>query len=80
VYIDRKKRDVYAQDGRWSVDRLLIATGSKLSCRGSGNDLEAVISFRDIVDVNRMLSYSRSHSKAVSWRGLLGLEAANGLC
>jgi len=42
--------------------------------------LAGVISFRDIVDVNKMLSYSRSHNKAVVLGGgLLGLEAANGL-
>jgi nitrite reductase (NADH) large subunit len=82
VYIDRKKRDVYAQDGTVAgYDRLLIATGSKaVMPEVPGNDLEGVISFRDIVDVNRMLSYSRSHSKAVVLGGgLLGLEAANGL-
>ncbi|MGZ5056163.1 MAG: NAD(P)/FAD-dependent oxidoreductase [Methylobacter sp.] len=82
VYIDRKKRDVYAQDGTVvGYDRLLIATGSKaVMPEVPGKDLEGVISFRDIVDVNKMLSYSRSHSKAVVLGGgLLGLEAANGL-
>ncbi len=82
VYIDRKKRDVYAQDGTVAgYDRLLIATGSKAVMPPvPGNDLEGVISFRDIFDVNKMLSYSRSHKKAVVLGGgLLGLEAANGL-
>ena len=82
VYIDRKKRDVYAQDGTVAgYDRLLIATGSKAVIpEVPGNDLAGVISFRDIVDVNKMLSYSRSHNKAVVLGGgLLGLEAANGL-
>lgn len=82
VYIDRKKRNVYAQDGTVAgYDRLLIATGSKAVMPiVPGNDLEGVISFRDIVDVNKMLSYSRSHKKAVVLGGgLLGLEAANGL-
>ncbi len=82
VYIDRKKRDVYAQDGTVAgYDRLLIATGSKAVIpEVQGNDLAGVISFRDIVDVNKMLSYSRSHNKAVVLGGgLLGLEAANGL-
>jgi nitrite reductase (NADH) large subunit len=46
----------------------------------AGNDLDGVISFRDIFDVNKMLSYSQSHQKAVVLGGgLLGLEAANGL-
>ncbi len=82
VYIDRKSKDVYAQDGTVAgYDRLLIATGSKAVIPDiQGNDLEGVISFRDIVDVNKMLSYSRSHKKAVVLGGgLLGLEAANGL-
>ena len=82
VYIDRKKRDVYAQDGTVAgYDRLLIATGSKPVIPPiPGNDLEGVISFRDIFDVNKMLTYSRSHKKAVVLGGgLLGLEAANGL-
>ncbi|MFI3185455.1 MAG: FAD-dependent oxidoreductase [Methylococcaceae bacterium] len=82
VCIDRKKRDVYAQDGTVaSYDRLLIATGSKAVIPDvPGNNLEGVISFRDIFDVNKMLGYSRSHKKAVVLGGgLLGLEAANGL-
>jgi nitrite reductase (NADH) large subunit len=82
VCIDRKKKDVYAQDGTVvNYDKLLIATGSKAVIADiPGNDLEGVISFRDIFDVNKMLSYSRSHHKAVVLGGgLLGLEAANGL-
>jgi len=82
VYIDRKKKNVYAQDGTVvGYDRLLIATGSKaVMPQVPGNDLKGVISFRDIVDVNKMLSYSHSHSKAVVLGGgLLGLEAASGL-
>ncbi len=82
VCIDRKKKDVYAQDGTVAgYDRLLIATGSKAVIPElPGNKMEGVISFRDIFDVNKMLSYSRSHKKAVVLGGgLLGLEAANGL-
>jgi len=82
VRIDRVNRKVYAQDGTSAAyDRLLIATGSKPVVPAiPGNDLEGVISFRDIFDVNRMLTYSRSHNKAVVLGGgLLGLEAANGL-
>ncbi|TAN71136.1 MAG: NAD(P)/FAD-dependent oxidoreductase [Methylobacter sp.] len=80
--IDRKNRAVYAQDGTIAgYERLLIATGSKAVIpQIPGNDLDGVISFRDIVDVNKMLAYSRSHKKAVVLGGgLLGLEAANGL-
>jgi nitrite reductase (NADH) large subunit len=82
VRIDRTARKVYAQDGTCAdYDRLLIATGSKAVIPPiPGNDLEGVISFRDIFDVNRMLSYCRTHKKAVVLGGgLLGLEAANGL-
>ena len=82
IRIDRAARKVYAQDGTCAgYDRLLIATGSKAVIPPiPGNDLEGVISFRDIFDVNRMLAYSRSHKKAVVLGGgLLGLEAANGL-
>ena len=82
VKIDRVARTVIAQDGtRAAYDRLLIATGSKPVVPAiPGNDLEGVISFRDIFDVNRMLAYSKSHHKAVVLGGgLLGLEAANGL-
>ncbi len=82
VRIDRITRKVYAQDGTSATyDRLLIATGSRPVIPAiSGNDLKGVISFRDIVDVNRMLTYSKSHKKAVVLGGgLLGLEAANGL-
>ncbi len=82
VSIERGHRQVIAQDGTTaSYDRLLIATGSKAVIPDvTGNDLEGVISFRDIFDVNKMLSYSRSHKKAVVLGGgLLGLEAANGL-
>jgi nitrite reductase (NADH) large subunit len=82
VCIDRKKKDVYVQDGTVAnYDRLLIATGSKsVILQIPGNDLEGVICFRDIFDVNKMLAYSRSHKKAVVLGGgLLGLEAANGL-
>jgi nitrite reductase (NADH) large subunit len=82
VRIDRITRKVYAQDGTSAgYDRLLIATGSRPVIPAiPGNDLEGVISFRDIVDVNKMLSYSKSHNKAVVLGGgLLGLEAANGL-
>ncbi len=82
VKIDRVARRVYAQDGTSAAyDRLLIASGSKPVVPAiPGNDLEGVISFRDIFDVNRMLAYSKSHHKAVVLGGgLLGLEAANGL-
>lgn len=80
--IERGFKKVIAVDGTTaSYDRLLIATGSKaIFPKVEGNDLDGVISFRDIVDVNKMLDYSRKYKKAiVLGGGLLGLEAANGL-
>jgi nitrite reductase [NAD(P)H] large subunit len=82
VEINRSNKCVIAKDGtRATYDRLLIATGSKpVIPEIPGTDLEGVISFRDIFDVNTMLEYSRSHKQAiVLGGGLLGLEAANGL-
>lgn len=80
--IERGFKKVIAVDGTTaSYDRLLIATGSKaIFPKVEGNNLNGVISFRDIVDVNKMLDYSRKYKKAiVLGGGLLGLEAANGL-
>ena len=46
----------------------------------AGRELEGVISFRDINDVNTMIETAKTHKKAVViGGGLLGLEAANGL-
>jgi len=82
VEINRSRKCVIAKDGTQAdYDRLLIATGSKPVIPDiPGKNLQGVISFRDIFDVNTMLEYSRSHKKAiVLGGGLLGLEAANGL-
>ena len=80
--IDRQLKVVTAKDGTEAAyDRLLIATGSNpFILPIPGNDLEGVIAFRDIYDVNKMLSYSETKQHAVVLGGgLLGLEAANGL-
>lgn len=80
--IERGKSKVIAQDGTCAdYDRLLIATGSKPMVPDvPGKHLAGVIGFREIADVNTMLSYCQSHSKAVVLGGgLLGLEAAHGL-
>jgi len=82
VRIVRGLRKVVAQDGTIAeYDRLLIATGSKPVIPDiPGTDLTGVIGFRDILDVNTMLAYTKSHKNAVVLGGgLLGLEAANGL-
>ncbi len=80
--INRRQRKVIATDGTEAFyDRALIATGSTpFILPIPGNDLEGVISFRDIHDVHRMLDTSKKHKHAVViGGGLLGLEAANGL-
>jgi len=82
VEINRARRCVIAADGtRADYDRLLIATGSNpFILPVPGNDLDGVLAFRDVNDVERMLNYSDSHEHAVVLGGgLLGLEAANGL-
>jgi nitrite reductase (NADH) large subunit len=80
--IDRRRRVVVAESGREiAYDRLLLATGSKpFILPVAGSDLEGVVAFRDIGDVNAMLEASKKHRHAVViGGGLLGLEAANGL-
>ena len=82
VEIDRVKQVVIADDGtRSSYDRLILATGSNpVMLPIIGIELEGVISFRDINDVNVMIETAKTHKKAiVIGGGLLGLEAANGL-
>lgn len=82
VKIDRRQRRVSAEDGTQAdYDRLLLATGSTPALLSvPGKELEGVIGFRDIHDVERMLSCARQHRHAVViGGGLLGLEAANGL-
>ncbi|HSH73842.1 MAG TPA: nitrite reductase large subunit NirB [Methylophilaceae bacterium] len=80
--IDRKNRVVYSADGTSAeYDRLLLATGSKpFMLPVPGADLQGVIGFRDIKDVDIMIDTAGKHPKAVViGAGLLGLEAANGL-
>ena len=80
--IDRNKQQVHADDGTVAdYDRLIIATGSvPVMLDILGHDLDGVISFRDINDVNIMIETAKTHKNAiVIGGGLLGLEAANGL-
>lgn len=82
VRIDRRYRVVTAEDGTEArYDRLLLATGSRpVILPIPGHDLPGVIGFRDIRDVEAMLSAAQSYRHAVViGGGLLGLEAANGL-
>ena len=82
VKIDRKNRWVEGDDGSHTeYDRLLLATGSKpFMLPVPGADLDGVIGFRDIADVDKMIDASARFKHAVViGGGLLGLEAANGL-
>ncbi len=82
VAIDRGRRRVIAEDGSEAeYDRLILATGSKpFVIPVPGTDLDGVLTFRDIHDVQRMIEAAQRHKKAlVIGGGLLGLEAANGL-
>ncbi len=82
VKVDRRNKVVYAADGTEApYDRLLLATGSNpFIIPVPGKELKGVIAFRDISDVDTMLSAASNHEHAiVIGGGLLGLEAANGL-
>ena len=82
VAVNRARRVVQADDGTEApYDRLLLATGSNpFILPVPGSDLDGVIAFRDIGDVNRMIEASSRYRHAVViGGGLLGLEAANGL-
>ncbi|HUX63103.1 nitrite reductase large subunit NirB [Sulfuricella sp.] len=80
--IDRQRRTVETEDGTVAeYDRLLLATGSNpVMLPVPGCELQGVVSFRDIRDVDAMLEASTRYKHAVViGGGLLGLEAANGL-
>ncbi|HEY9572811.1 MAG TPA: nitrite reductase large subunit NirB [Pusillimonas sp.] len=80
--INRARKEVSTDDGKTaSYDRLLLATGSKpFMLPVPGANLEGVITFRDIRDVNLMIEAAgRLKNAVVIGGGLLGLEAANGL-
>ncbi len=80
--IDRVNRRVQTESGdSIGYDRLLIATGSSpFIIPIPGSQLEGVIGFRDIKDVDTMLETAGRYEHAVViGGGLLGLEAANGL-
>ncbi len=82
VAIDRQRRIVRARSGlEVAYDRLLLATGSSpFIVPVPGAQLDGVVGFRDLDDVDRMLAAARRGGSAVViGGGLLGLEAANGL-
>ncbi len=88
VGIDREKQVVVAKSGRTEpYDRLLIATGSDpFIIPVPGKDLDGVVTFRDLDDVDKMLAAAEAGGPdgkpgraVVIGGGLLGLEAAHGL-
>src|SRR5262245_11178026 len=82
VRIDRARRRAIAKSGlEVPYDRLILATGSNpIMLPLPGKDLQGVVSYRDIADVDRMIAASREFKSAVViGGGLLGLEAAYGL-
>lgn len=82
IAIDRRHRVVTGTHGtQRPYDVLLLATGSDpVVLPLPGANLPGVITFRNVADVNAMLSACRSGGRAVViGGGLLGLEAAYGL-
>ncbi|MFZ1991100.1 MAG: nitrite reductase large subunit NirB [Alphaproteobacteria bacterium] len=80
--IDRARKRVIAADGtEASYDKLLLATGSNpIVLPLPGANLAGVLAYRDLDDVNKMLSAAERGGRAVViGGGLLGLEAAAGL-
>jgi len=80
--IDRAAKIVKSANGiEAAYDKLLIATGSEpFIIPVPGKDLDGVISFRDMKDVNVMEeAISQYKNAVVIGGGLLGLEAAYGL-
>ncbi|QDL91428.1 NAD(P)/FAD-dependent oxidoreductase [Paroceanicella profunda] len=80
--IDRARKVVLSAGGETPYDKLLIATGSNpFIIPVPGHDLPGVMAYRDLDDVERMLSAAQAGGAraVVIGGGLLGLEAAAGL-
>ncbi len=80
--IDREARIVRSVNGiEAAYDQLVIATGSTpFIIPLPGHDLDGVLTYRDLDDVECMLKVARDGGRAVViGGGLLGLEAAAGL-
>lgn len=80
--IDRNARKVTTASGKaFPYDTLVLATGARPAPLGvDGEDLDGVLSFRDLRDTRRLIELSKRHGRAVViGGGFLGLEAAEGL-
>jgi len=82
IAINRDDRKVISRAGTVAeFDRLIVATGSlPFIIPVPGHDLDGVLTYRDLDDVDAMLDAARQGGRAVViGGGLLGLEAAAGL-
>ena len=80
--VDRESKTVTSENGITAdYDQLVIATGSNpIIIPLPGHDLDGVLTYRDLDDVELMLDASKTKKNAVViGGGLLGLEAAAGL-
>jgi len=80
--IDRDAKTVTSENGiEASYDKLVVATGSSpFIIPLPGHDLDGVLTYRDLDDVDRMINVAKEGGRAiVIGGGLLGLEAAAGL-
>jgi nitrite reductase (NADH) large subunit len=80
--IDRVAKTVHTRNGETPYDKLVISTGSApFIIPVAGKELQGVLSFRDLDDVNAMLTVARrpGMNAVVLGGGLLGIEAAAGL-
>ncbi len=80
--IDRTAKTVTTENGITApYDKLVIATGSSpFVIPVPGHDLESVLVYRDLDDVEKMMEAAKEKGRAVViGGGLLGLEAAAGL-
>lgn len=80
--IDRSAKTVRSRNGETSYDKLVIATGSApFLIPVAGRDLQGVVTFRDLDDVNAMVAAAEKPGLkvVVIGGGLLGLEAAAAL-
>ena len=81
-HINREDKVVTSFNGiECSYNKLVIATGSNpFIIPLPGHDLEGVLTYRDLDDVEKMIDVAKGNGKAiVIGGGLLGLEAAAGL-
>ncbi|WP_109795833.1 nitrite reductase large subunit NirB [Minwuia thermotolerans] len=82
IAINRDERKVISAVGTVAdYDRLIVATGSQpFIIPVPGHDLDGVLTYRDLDDVEAMLAAAEKGGRAVViGGGLLGLEAAAGL-